>query len=108
MVALLTAGALTLITYLVFTPHYASNDDVGMRLMAEGRWVPDAKPLPYLLSINVILGLPLAKAYTVMPVVPWYDLLMGLTMFISAGIMLFVWGGTKPTRTLWSVLLGAF
>jgi hypothetical protein len=108
MAPLLATSMLAFIAYLVFTPHYAGNDDVGMRLMAEGRFVPDARPLPYLLSINVILGVSLARAYTVMPGVPWYDLLMGLTTFISAAVMMFIWGGAGSTRTLWSVLLGAF
>src|SRR5437016_2097908 len=84
MVALLAAGTLALITPLVFTLHYASNDDVGMRLIAEGTFVPNGRPLPYLLYINFLVGYPLAWAYTIIPSVPWYDLLMGTTIFVSA------------------------
>lgn len=103
-VAVLAAVALALITPLVFTLRYASNDDVGMRLIAEGRFVPDGKPLPFLLYINTLLGYPLAWAYTMVPSAPWYDLLMGATIVVSAAALFFTWGDAKP----WSFLFGLF
>lgn len=108
LVALLAAGALALITPLVFTLRYASNDDVGMRLIAEGRFVPDGKPLPFLLYINTLLGYPLAWAYTLVPNAPWYDLLMGATIVLSAAALFFTWGAANTSRQPWSFLFGLF
>jgi hypothetical protein len=107
-ISLVTAGALALIASLFFTLHYGTNDDIAMRLLAEGRLAPNSQPTAYLLFINIILGRPLAWAYAIAPGIPWYDLLMNSAILISAAVLLFLWGGANPLRVIWSVCLGIF
>jgi hypothetical protein len=66
-------------------PFYQSNDDVGMRVLAESG-------SPFLMFINVIVGKLLTGLYALAPAVPWYDLLLGLSLCAAAGTLLFVWG----------------
>src|SRR6187401_3514333 len=73
----LTVVLLPVVALTLFTPFYQTNDDIAMRLLAEGNFVPGDTPLPYLVFINVIVGQVLSLAYRLTAVVPWYDLVLG-------------------------------
>jgi len=60
-------------SWLLLFPEYQTNDDVAMRLLASGRFVPDTGPTAYLLFMNVVLGWALASGYRAFSSVPWYD-----------------------------------
>lgn len=101
---LLPLAALTL-----FTPSYQTNDDIAMRLIAEGNFVPGDEPLPYLMFINVILGKMLSVAYRISTAVPWYDLLLGGSMIAAAGALLRIWTGSGRVPELtWALLFAAY
>jgi len=101
---LLPLCALTL-----FTPTYRTNDDVAMRLMAEGRFVPGSEPLPWLLFINVIVGKILATAYTFAPQIPWYDLLLGAMTVVGAAVLFDTWCGSGRWLDIaWACLFAVF
>lgn len=88
-----------------FSPFYQTNDDVAMRLLAEGNFVPDGEPLPFLMHVNVVIGAVLTLAYKVAPNVPWYDLLMGAGLTAAAAALLDVWSGTaKRLELVWTAL----
>lgn len=102
--ALLPAVALT-----VFTASYQTNDDVVMRLLAEGNFVPGDEPLPYLMFINVIIGKILAIAYGITTAVPWYDLLLGGSMIASSAALVHVWAASgRKVEIIWALLFAAY
>ncbi len=102
-VALLPVVALT-----VFTASYQTNDDVVMRLLAEGNFVPGDEPLPYLMFINVIIGKLLATAYGVTTAVPWYDLVLGGSMIAASVALLHVWSASgRKFEIIWALLFAA-
>ena len=68
--ALVTAAAFCLAWFCGFT--YRTNDDVDMRMIAEG--IVNGRPSEFLIYQNVIAGLALRALYGVAPHVPWYDL----------------------------------
>lgn len=103
-VALLPVAALAL-----FTPFYQTNDDIAMRLLAEGNFVPGDEPLPFLMFINVILGKVMALAYQLTTAVPWYDLILGGSMLVAGAALVSVWiGSGKLHEIVWAALLAAF
>jgi hypothetical protein len=59
------------VALLAFRPHYETNDDVVMNLIAAGRAVTDA-PNEHLAYSNVLIGLALKHLYQALPDVPWY------------------------------------
>jgi hypothetical protein len=103
-VAVLPIAALSL-----FTPFYQTNDDIAMRLLAEGNFVPGDEPLPFLMFINVILGKVMSLAYRLTTAVPWYDVILGGSMLVAAAALVSVWiGSGKLHEILWAVLLTAY
>jgi hypothetical protein len=105
----IAAVLLPLIAVTLFSPFYQTNDDVTMRLLAEGHFVPGGKPVPFLLFINVVIGKMLAIAYTLMPAVPWYDLVLGASLTAAAAALVVVWTGSGQRRdVLWTVILAVF
>jgi hypothetical protein len=87
--AAVVLGALT-IAFTLFVPFYDTNDDTVMRLMAEGRAIPQAGPEPRLLFTNALAGLALVAAYSVAPAVPWYDVALVALLALAAVAMVFV------------------
>ncbi|MBN8936309.1 MAG: hypothetical protein J0I13_08450, partial [Rhizobiales bacterium] len=73
-VALFITLALLGIAHLVLFPVYETNDDVGIRLILEGRFVVGAEPSGYAYFINLVLGQVLAALYRGFPAAHWYDL----------------------------------
>jgi hypothetical protein len=103
-IVLLPLGALTF-----FTPSYQTNDDIAMRLLAEGNFVPGDEPLPYLMFINVILGKILSLAYRVTTAVPWYDLVLGGSAIAASAALVYIWTGTaRKVELIWAVLFAAY
>jgi len=94
--------ALPLLAVTLFAPVYQTNDDVAMRLLAEGKSA-------FLLLINVIPGEVLSLLYRVAPAMPWYDLMLGALQTAAAGALLFVWSGPgSRDEWLWTTLFALF
>lgn len=101
---LLPVAALT-----VFTPFYQTNDDIAMRLLAEGNFVPGDEPLPYLMFINIIVGKTLSILYRATATLPWYDLFLGGAMIAAAAALLESWRGPiRPRRVTWALLFAIY
>ena len=103
-VVLLPLAALT-----VFTPSYQTNDDIAMRLLAEGNFVPGDQPLPYLMFINIVLGKILALAYNWKATIPWYDLLLGSSMIGATAALVHLW--IEPAQRLaipWALIFSVY
>jgi hypothetical protein len=106
---IVSAILLPLTAVTLFSPFYQTNDDVTMRLLAEGHFVPGGKPVPFLLFINIVIGKMLAAAYALMPGVPWYDLVLGASLTAAAAALVVVWIGSGERREiLWTVILTVF
>jgi hypothetical protein len=73
---------------LAFVTLYQSNDDVTMRLMAEGVAI-SPRPTPYLLFINIILGKLMVELHGLMPSISWF--LVILALIHLAGTATVVW-----------------
>jgi hypothetical protein len=69
----LAAVAVALATACLAGPQYGTNDDVGMRSIAEGI-IGDGSQRQFLLFQNVLVGLVLRTFYGWAPGIPWYDL----------------------------------
>jgi len=108
-IPVVAAILLPLTSVTLFSPFYQTNDDVTMRLLAEGHFVPAGKPVPFLLFINVVIGKVLTIAYRLMPGVPWYDLVLGASLTAAAAALVVVWIGSGQRReVLWTVILAVF
>ena len=94
--ACLVAGLLALALGLC-TPHYETNDDAVMNLIAAGR-VFAAEPDEHLLFSNVLLGLPLAGLYRAAPEVPWYGLYLFGVLALSLLALAYALLRANPTR----------
>src|SRR5215475_9257409 len=73
---------------LAFVPLYQSNDDVTMRLLAEGV-ATSSRPTPYLLFINVILGQVMVWLHEFFPILPWFTIC--LAAIHLAGTATVIW-----------------
>ncbi len=70
-VAVAGAAATVLLALTLCTPHYETNDDATMNLIAGGLAFAD-RPDEHLLFTNVLVGLPLKWLYGRAPAFPWY------------------------------------
>jgi hypothetical protein len=66
-------------------PFYETNDDVGMRMIVEGLFVPGAPPDGHVLFMHTLLGHLLTAAYARTPVWPWYDLMLATGLALGLG-----------------------
>jgi hypothetical protein len=73
---------------LAFVPLYQSNDDVTMRLMAEGVALT-SRPTPYLLFINILLGKVMVWLHDLAPSISWF--VVTLALIHLAGTATIVW-----------------
>lgn len=93
------AGALLmlLLALTLFRPFYQTNDDVGLRLLSEGGYTPEAGPSALLLYVHVAIGALLAGAKAALPGVFWFDLLLLGSVTVAATALLAVWcdGGRR-------------
>lgn len=98
-----------LIALLLFAPFYQTNDDVAMRLLAEGNFVPGSGPLPFLMFTNIVIGALLRVLYGLAPSLPWYDLVLGASMTAATAGFLCIWLGSRKWYDLaWSFVFAAF
>jgi hypothetical protein len=103
--SLILVALLPIVAVALFSPFYQTNDDVAMRLLAEGNFVPDGEPLPFLMHVNVVIGALLSVAYRLIPALPWYDLLMGAGLTAAAAALLRVWTvAGERMELLWAAL----
>jgi hypothetical protein len=106
---LFTVAVFPLAALTLFTPSYQTNDDVAMRLLAEGNFVPGNEPVPYLMFINVILGKILSLAYEVTTAVPWYDLVLGGSMVAASAALVYTWTGAgRKFEIIWALLFAVY
>jgi hypothetical protein len=107
--SLLMALLLPVAAVAVFGPFYQTNDDVAMRLLSEGTFVPQGQPLPFLMHVNVIVGRLLSFAYGLTHALPWYDLLMGAGMTAAAAALLSAWATSgHRLEMVWAFLFAVF
>lgn len=108
-VAIAVVATLLVLSLALFSPHYQTNDDVAMRLLAEGRFVPQAGPLPFMMFMNIVIGKLLATGYSLIPSIPWYDLLLGASLTIASGTLLRCWiGNATAVESASASLLALF
>ncbi len=91
--------------WLPVPPYYLTNDDVAMRLLAEGRFAPGTPPSAFLMFMNIGVGWVLASLYEWMPAVPWYDLLMLVTALVASAALAFVWTASGDGAALFRALI---
>jgi hypothetical protein len=77
------------VAWLNFSPAYETNDDVGIRLILEGRLVPDATPSGHAIFLNLAMGQALAWLYRHMPGMSWYDAAEQGTLVLAAIVGLY-------------------
>jgi hypothetical protein len=87
-----------------FTPHYETNDDACMQLIASGM-VFDSTPDEHLMYSNVLIGLPLQFLYRKAPDVPWYALHQIATLALSAIAVCYALLRVNPTARQAAVVL---
>jgi len=73
-IALLVVAAALVLAWLAH-PEYRTNDDVGMRFIAEAV-IGTPEQSQFLIFQNVVIGLFLQALYRVAPALPWYDLML--------------------------------
>jgi hypothetical protein len=83
--SLVLVGSLVAGVLAALTPHYETNDDVGMNAIVAGRMLVD-QPDEHVVFSNVLIGCCLKSLYRTAPNVPWY----GLSLFVTASISLVV------------------
>jgi len=109
LILLVAVAALPCLALSLFSPFYQTNDDVAMRLIAEGHFVPDVGSTPFVMLMNVGAGEVISTGYRLLPLVPWYDLVLGTCMLAASTALLFVWSGTGGWEDLaWAVLFALF
>lgn len=86
---LIIVAVLVSMAWLFFFPNYQTNDDVGIRLVLEGRIAPGAEPSGYAFFINLALGQIIAALYRLAPTLHWYDLAEQGTLWLSSSVALY-------------------
>lgn len=89
---------------LIFHPRFDTNDDVRQAMIASGVGIAD-HPDPHILFPNIYLGEMLSTAYSYLPTIPWYGLMLYLGLF--AGVWMLVWVLLKKGKSPWLWLLWA-
>lgn len=90
--------------FLIFHPRFDTNDDVRQAMIVSGIGITD-QPDAHFLFPHIYLGEVLSAAYTQLPTIPWYGLMMYLGLF--AGIWMLVWVLLKKKKSPWLWLLWA-
>ena len=105
LLALALLMALVASSRVAFDPYYETNDDVAMRLIVEGHFVPGQGPSGFTLFMNALVGKALAAAYSVWPGPPWYDLCLGAIAL--AGVLSLLYACLDPLPALgWVFVAG--
>ncbi len=98
LVAAVGAVLVSLFAAVAFTPHYETNDDVTMNLIAAGLAFAD-RPDEHLVFTNVVIGLPLKWLYLAAPRVPWYGIYQFATIAAAAAALTYAFLRVNPS--LW-------
>lgn len=106
LVALALTLALVAASWHWFNPFYETNDDVSMRLIVEGQFVPGQGPSGFTLFMNALVGKALAAAYSVWPGPPWYDLCLGAVAL--AAVLSLLYACLDPLPALGWVFVAGF
>ncbi len=75
--------------YLIFTPRFATNDDVGMMFNISGA-IDGAVANEYVIFTNIIITKTLKALYSLPINIPWYELYLIAGLFISFSILLYL------------------
>jgi len=100
---LVTAGFF-LLFFLSFHPRFDTNDDVRQAMIASGVGITDS-PNAHILFQHIYLGEILSSAYSHLPTVPWYGLMLYGALFMGVCLLVFVL--LKKERSPWTWLLWA-
>jgi hypothetical protein len=95
-VACVAAGLVGLLALTAFTPHYETNDDTTMNLIAAGLAFAD-RPDEHLVFTNVLIGLPLQQLYLAAPRVPWYGMYEFATTLVAAAALVYAMLRVNPS-----------
>jgi len=106
---LVVVAPLPLLALTVFSPFYQTNDDVAMRLLAEGKFAPGAGPTSFVMHMNIVIGAMVSGAYRALPMLPWYDLVLGVSLTAASAALAGVWlGSRKPAEISWTIVFALF
>lgn len=92
--------------FLILTPSFNTNDDVGMMFIANGTYY--GNPSEHLVFTKVIIGLVLKLLYTVMPGIPWYTAYLYFFHFIACSLIIYSLICLSRNALHFSVLLYTF
>lgn len=86
-VALVAVSAVTSAAWLIHPPVYLTNDDVAIRLVLEGGFVPAQPSTGFVLHAHSVLGWALVSLYGIVPDAPWWDLVIAGTLFWALAVL---------------------
>jgi hypothetical protein len=93
---------------LAFVPLYQSNDDVTMRLTAEGVAIA-TRPTPYLLFINAILGGLVVWLHNLIPSISWFTVALAIVQLMGTATVVWVaLGGGAESKIQALIFLTCF
>ena len=67
---------------------FETNDDVFMKMILSGEYT--GTPSPYVIHMNIIVGLIISSLYRIIPIIPFYSLFFILVLFFSFFYILFI------------------
>jgi hypothetical protein len=102
--SLLVSGVFFVFFLLIFHPRFDTNDDVRQAMIASGVGIAD-HPDPHILFPHIYLGEMLSTAYSYLPTIPWYGMMLYLGLFV--GVWMLVWVLLKKEKSPWLWLLWA-
>lgn len=102
--ALLVTTGFFVLFFLVFHPRFDTNDDVRQAMIASGVGITD-HPDPHILFPHIYLGEFLSTAYSQLPTIPWYGLMLFASLFV--GVWFLVYALAKKRKSPWLWLLWA-
>jgi hypothetical protein len=88
--SIVTTGLLTAAVWLLLFPVYDTNDDVGTRLVLEGRYAPGAEASGHAFLVNLALGQFVVWLYRLVPGLSWYDFVEQATLALTAAVALYL------------------
>ncbi len=86
-IALIATAIAVTSAWIVNPPVYFTNDDVLIRLALEGRTAPGQPPTGFTLLTHAILGWTVVYLERLLPVVPWWDLILAATLVWSLAVI---------------------
>ncbi len=87
-IALTYISFLLIVTLLLITPTYDTNDDPAMGLTVSGYGNING-PDEHLLYTNIVIGIVLKHLYVAAPLIPWYGLYLLSALFLANWLLLY-------------------